>query len=95
VAGDGPPRSPLPPSENVEQITADIIEKAVPEARQELRQKNIEALTRISEPINHVPNCSGSKPGFFSQLSLGHFPLILERFEDAFRTARELSDIFT
>jgi hypothetical protein len=45
LAGDGPPRSPLPPSESVEQITADISEKAVPEARQELRQKNIEALT--------------------------------------------------
>ena len=40
--------------ESVEQITADIIESAVPEARQELRQKNIEALTPHQRAVYDV-----------------------------------------
>ena len=40
--------------ESVEQITADIIESAVPEARQELRQKNIEALTPHQRAVYEV-----------------------------------------
>ena len=40
--------------ESVEQIRADIIESAVPEARQELRQKNIEALTPHQRAVYDV-----------------------------------------
>jgi len=40
--------------ESVEQITAGIIESAVPEARQELRQKNIEALTPHQRAVYEV-----------------------------------------
>jgi Cdc6-like AAA superfamily ATPase len=40
--------------ESVERITADIIESTVPEARQELRRKNIEALTPHQRAVYEV-----------------------------------------